>query len=222
MALNINGTTGISGVDGSVSAPPLAGTDSNTGISFGSDTIKFATGGVERMSITNSGVSGTGKILQVKQTVKTDAFSFSASATGNVSGGVSGDVSTVSLACSSTSNKVLIRVVLNAAHESDNRIGLVLCADGTQIDGALGAARGNRSRVSASTMPGGSAHTTVMFGHEYLHSPSSTSSITYSYRVMNLDSTDNRVVYVNRSEQDNNSDFTPVTQSVITVMEVAA
>ena len=59
MALNINGTTGISGVDGSVSAPALTGTDSNTGITFPSaDTIKFATGGVERMSITNSGVSG--------------------------------------------------------------------------------------------------------------------------------------------------------------------
>ena len=59
MALNINGTTGISGVDASVSAPALTGTDSNTGISFPSaDTIKFSTGGVERMSITNSGISG--------------------------------------------------------------------------------------------------------------------------------------------------------------------
>jgi len=61
MALNINGTTGISGVDASVSAPALTGTDSNTGISFpAADTIKFSTGGVERMSITNSGISGTG------------------------------------------------------------------------------------------------------------------------------------------------------------------
>ncbi len=59
MALNINGTTGISGVDGSVSAPALTGTDSNTGITFpAADTIKFATGGVERMAITNSGISG--------------------------------------------------------------------------------------------------------------------------------------------------------------------
>ncbi len=61
MALNINGTTGISGVDGSVSAPALTGTDSNTGITFPSaDTIKLSTGGVERMSITNSGVTATG------------------------------------------------------------------------------------------------------------------------------------------------------------------
>ena len=62
MALNINGTTGIAGVDGAVAAPALTGTDSNTGITFpAADTIKFSTGGVERMSITNSGVTGGGK-----------------------------------------------------------------------------------------------------------------------------------------------------------------
>jgi hypothetical protein len=61
MALNINGTTGISGVDGSVSAPAVTGTDSNTGITFpAADTIKFSTDGAERMQITNSGVTGTG------------------------------------------------------------------------------------------------------------------------------------------------------------------
>ncbi len=72
MALNINGTTGISGVDGSVSAPAFTGTDSNTGITFpAADTIKFSTNGVERMVINNSGVSGTGiistggKVLQM-------------------------------------------------------------------------------------------------------------------------------------------------------------
>ena len=44
MALNINGTTGISGVDGSASAPALTGTDSNTGINFASDTVNINTG----------------------------------------------------------------------------------------------------------------------------------------------------------------------------------
>jgi len=64
MALNINGTTGISGVDGSVSAPAVTGTDSNTGITFpAADTIKFATGGVERFAISNSGLSGDGSGL---------------------------------------------------------------------------------------------------------------------------------------------------------------
>ena len=83
MALNINGTTGISGVDGSVSAPALTGTDSNTGITFpAADTIKFATGGVERMSITNSGVSGiTAGITMVNQWRLTTSATITTSAT---------------------------------------------------------------------------------------------------------------------------------------------
>ena len=55
MALNINGTTGISGVDGSASAPALTGTDSNTGINFGSDTVNINTGGTTRATIDSSG-----------------------------------------------------------------------------------------------------------------------------------------------------------------------
>tara|TARA_R100001509_G_C4802847_1_gene193695 strand:- start:59 stop:706 length:648 start_codon:yes stop_codon:yes gene_type:complete len=60
MAFIIDGTTGIATVDGSVSAPSQRGQDNNTGISYAADTIKFSTGGVERISITNSGISGTG------------------------------------------------------------------------------------------------------------------------------------------------------------------
>ena len=55
MALNINGTTGISGVDGSASAPALQGTDSNTGINFGSDTVNINTGGSTRATINSAG-----------------------------------------------------------------------------------------------------------------------------------------------------------------------
>ncbi len=55
MALNINGTTGISGVDGSASAPALQGTDSNTGINFASDTVNINTGGTTRATVDSSG-----------------------------------------------------------------------------------------------------------------------------------------------------------------------
>ena len=60
MAITISGTTGVAGVDGSASAPSVVGTDSNSGVYFGADVIKFSTGGTERMSITNSGVAGAG------------------------------------------------------------------------------------------------------------------------------------------------------------------
>jgi len=55
MALNINGTTGISGVDGSASAPALQGSDSNTGVSFGTDEVNINTGGVTRATVDSSG-----------------------------------------------------------------------------------------------------------------------------------------------------------------------
>ena len=55
MALNINGTTGISGVDGSASAPALTGTDSNTGINFASDTVNINTGGSTRATVDSAG-----------------------------------------------------------------------------------------------------------------------------------------------------------------------
>ena len=55
MALNINGTTGISGVDGSASAPALQGTDSNTGINFASDTVNINTGGSTRATVDSNG-----------------------------------------------------------------------------------------------------------------------------------------------------------------------
>ena len=47
MSLILNGTTGISDVDGTAAAPALTGTDTNTGIFFGADIIGFAEGGVE-------------------------------------------------------------------------------------------------------------------------------------------------------------------------------
>jgi len=72
MALNINGTTGISGVDGSASAPALTGTDSNTGINFASDTVNINTGGQTRATVDSSGNLGIGtsspsSILSVEQ-----------------------------------------------------------------------------------------------------------------------------------------------------------
>ena len=60
MTVYINGTTGISGVDGSAGTPALQGNDTNTGISFGSDVIIGSTGGVERFRVDSQGRLGIG------------------------------------------------------------------------------------------------------------------------------------------------------------------
>ena len=67
MALNINGTTGISGVDGSASAPALQGTDSNTGINFASDTVNINTGGTTRATVDSAGQVGMGTSSPAQQ-----------------------------------------------------------------------------------------------------------------------------------------------------------
>jgi hypothetical protein len=56
MAISINGTTGIAGVDGSAGTPAVQGSDTNTGVFFpAADTIAFAEGGAEVMRIDSSG-----------------------------------------------------------------------------------------------------------------------------------------------------------------------
>ena len=72
MTITINGTTGISGVDGSAGTPAVQGTDTNTGVFYpAADTVAVSTGGSERMRVDSSGnvgigTSSPGSILDVQ------------------------------------------------------------------------------------------------------------------------------------------------------------
>jgi hypothetical protein len=62
MAVTINGTSGIAGVDGSAGTPAIQGGDANTGVFFpAADTVAITTGGSERMRINSSGTLLIGK-----------------------------------------------------------------------------------------------------------------------------------------------------------------
>jgi hypothetical protein len=65
MPVIINGSTGISGTDGSAANPAVQGSDTNTGMFFPApDTIAFAEGGVESMRLDSSGnVSATNTVV---------------------------------------------------------------------------------------------------------------------------------------------------------------
>jgi hypothetical protein len=61
MALILDGTNGLSDVDGSAATPAIRGSDTNTGIFFpAADTIAFAEGGVESMRLDSNGNVGIG------------------------------------------------------------------------------------------------------------------------------------------------------------------
>jgi hypothetical protein len=61
MSLILDGSNGLSDVDGTAATPAIRGTDANTGIFFpAADTIAFSEGGTESMRINSSGNVGVG------------------------------------------------------------------------------------------------------------------------------------------------------------------
>ena len=65
MTITLDGTTGISSVDGSAASPSVRGSDSNSGIVYAADTVSISTGGTERLEVDSSGnidIPDNGKI----------------------------------------------------------------------------------------------------------------------------------------------------------------
>jgi hypothetical protein len=61
MSLILDGTNGVSDIDGTAATPAIRGTDANTGIFFpAADTIAFSEGGAESMRINSAGNLGIG------------------------------------------------------------------------------------------------------------------------------------------------------------------
>jgi hypothetical protein len=60
MSLILDGTNGLSDVDGSAATPAIRGSDANTGVFFGTDIVGVSTGGTERMRVDASGNVGIG------------------------------------------------------------------------------------------------------------------------------------------------------------------
>ena len=110
MAIQIDGDSGISGVNGSATTPALQGTDSNTGIVFGTDTVQVATGGSARATVDSSGNCGIG-------TASPQKF--------------------VHLSAAGSSNVVTTRIQQSTNNTSTDG-GALLELGGTRSDGAYG------------------------------------------------------------------------------------
>jgi len=206
MTLKLNGSS-----SGSVSIDAPASTTGGADLAY---TLPNATtGGVIRTTTT------PGAILQVVQCIKHDTWSESSVAEGAFSGIISG--LTQSFTCSSTSNKVLIQGNLHVENPVGGgwNVGCVITADGSTITAATGNARGsNRTRLHQS-MPSGYLGGPLPI--QYLHSPSSTSAITYGVKLWNGHTSAQNMVLNYGSGADSDVNNSMSTVSTLMFMEVA-
>ena len=157
-------------------------------------------------------------VLQVVSTTKTDTFSESLAG-----GAISSEVVTgltATITPSSTSSKIMIRVCVHVADESQYGFGGFVFRRGSTAIG-LPNVSSNRPRLSAQ---GGvlvnSTEDLALLSMDYEDYPVSTSPITYGISRHNADSSIENV-YVNRSSGNQNTDRFANPISTITLMEVA-
>ena len=148
-----------------------------------------------------------GKILQVVQTVKTDAFT-----TTTIDAWVDITGMSVNITPSSTSSKIL--VMFNTSVSADFA-GFRILRDSTEV--GSGSAGSRTPAVIGAQRPMASTRVEAI-SYEYLDSPATTSQITYKIQVQ---TTTAGTTYINRESaySDNSTYF--ATASNITVMEVA-
>jgi len=153
MAIEISGTTGISGVDGSASTPALQGTDSNTGINFGSDTVNINTGGTTRYSVDSSGNIQAGGANPVFTGSSLSSFKIAAPDGGSrYFFGEIGNSASAQLSLYDSSDSQKIRI---SAHSSDGTFhdtGANLFIDSTNSSGSNGRIYTNRGNANGTTL----------------------------------------------------------------------
>ena len=156
---------------------------------------------------------GGGKVLQVVSTAKTDTWSSS------LTSGAEADVTglSVSITPSSTSSKILIMASVNGHNGAEGGLGVLITESGTMI-APLPDSAGNKGNGKVHSndigLTNSEINTTTNF--QILHSPSSTSALTYQVRVINY-STTTRTMYINRPS----GTVRIYAVSTITAMEIA-
>tara|TARA_R100000781_G_scaffold114577_1_gene85773 strand:+ start:78 stop:725 length:648 start_codon:yes stop_codon:yes gene_type:complete len=213
MAITLDGTTGISSVDGSASSPSVRGSDSNSGIVYAADAIKFSTGGTERVVIDNNGLNPAGHILQVKQTVN------SAQASDSLTVNTWDDIAglSVSITPVATSSKILVSYKAAVSSTKGGYTTYLQIVRGSTAVG-IGDATGGRPRVTTYIATGATDYSIEHHTNMFLDSPSTTSATTYKLQWMS--SYSGQTFYLNRSINNTDGIHYPTQMSQITVMEV--
>ena len=163
-------------------------------------------------------LTGTGKILQVVSTTKTDTASQASVAAG---GKWSNTDFKVTITPSSASSKLLIFGI--ASFDTGNYSqALYLQKDGSDLAAAMGTPAGNRKgTVSQILDADGGAYQQVQHSFQFLDTAGNTNERYYNLAIGHgHNSTVN--IFMNRSSTDADQYYQFRTQSTITVMEIAA
>jgi len=208
LQIDSSGNPTFAGQIASANLPDLKTIDGNSIVGTGDIDLKTVNG----TSIVGTGdiEVGGGKVLQVLQAVKTDAFSTTSTSYVDLT-----DLS-VSITPSSTSSKILISYNINGGTAGDVCHGyLTLVRNSTEIFKADTAS----SRRSATSVINTPTQMQLTYSAEYLDSPSTTSATTYKVQILSSNGT---AIYINRSGRDTNLlAYDGRTVSSITVMEIA-
>ena len=176
-------------------------------------------------NVTCSGTAtgmGGGKILQVVQTVKTNAFSSNSSTLHDITG------MSVAITPSSSSNKVLINVALSYGGQNNMYAGINLLRGSTIV--AQGDANVSNHRLCTFGIGGDNNNFQYKIAsatYTYLDSPSTTSATTYKLQGQAVGTSSPVQYYLINSpykggQVNDNSSYVVNTTSTITAMEVAA
>ena len=159
----------------------------------------------------NTALAGSGGVLQVVQTIKTDTFSSTALSWTSVTG------LSVSITPISTASKILVLVDLQAVGATSTGCTMRITRNGTAIGIATSA--GNRNAGSGPELY--STRTDQFYSNvaNVLDSPASVASLTYAVQMIVGGSSG--TVYVNRSVSDFDTTSYTRSASAITVMEIA-
>ncbi len=156
-----------------------------------------------------SGVGG--KVLQVVSTAKTDTFT--SSTTGSFI-----DITGLSLSItpSSASNKILVLAnVMGSGVAATNNVLFKMVRNSTDIN--VGASSGSRTPCFSVGQDTGDSNQGANNSGSFLDSPNTTSAITYKIQALSNAST----MYINRTPNDGDANYTPRGCSTITAIEIA-
>lgn len=192
---------------------PLTASDVTDGIIT---SAKIADGTIASADLA-TGVGG--KVLQVVSTAKSDTYSESVAANTMSSTDITG--LSASITPASSSNKILIIASLATGRNSNDTnsgVGIAMFRGGTLV--GVGDTASSRTRLSSMSHHASDLNITTV-PINFLDSPSTTSSTTYTFRFLNSDG-DTSNLYLNRSANDADGSHIGRCISTVTLIEVSA